>query len=230
MAPEPNLIRFASRAEMAERVADLVQFALSSAPSGDVAVSGGSTPTAMYEALAARPLDWRQHRLTLVDERWVGLDHPRSNEAAIRRAFSAAQGVRVDGLYNGAATPAQGMDAAEAMLQRRQKQFDAVILGMGDDGHAASWFPHAKGLDAAMSGDRQIAAIQAKKSAVTGDEIDRLTLTVRAISDARLIILMLAGEEKRATFERVVQPGPVEDMPVRAILRARDDLWACWAP
>ncbi len=230
MAPEPGLVRFASRAEMAERVADLVELAILSAPQSDVAVSGGSTPMAMYKSLAARKLNWRQHRLTLVDERWIPLDHSRSNEAAIRRAFAAAEGVRIDGLYNGAPTPEAGLSAAEAILDHRRKEFDAVILGMGDDGYTASWFPHAEGLGIALSSDSKVAAIRAKKSAVTGDELDRLTLTLRAIGDARLIILLLAGESKRATFEKAARPGPVEDMPVRAILRARPDLWVCWAP
>jgi 6-phosphogluconolactonase len=219
---------------MAERVADLVELAILSAPfadvAGEIAVSGGSTPIAMYEALARRELNWRRLHLTLVDERWVPLDHPRSNEAAIRRAFAAAEGVRIDGLYNGAPTPDAGLSAAEALLDRRQKEFDSVILGMGDDGHTASWFPHAEGLGHALEGDMPVAAIRAAKGAAAGDEISRLTLTLSAIRRARLIILMLAGEDKRATFDRAVRPGPVEDMPVRAILRARPDLWVCWAP
>lgn len=233
MAFEPRLIQFATREAMAARVADLVELAICSAPfqngKGKVAASGGSTPIAMYETLAARKLDWKQHRLTLVDERWVRLDHPRSNEASIRKAFAAADGVRIDGLFNGAPTAADGLAGAEMLLDAR-KPFDAVILGMGDDGHAASWFPHAEGLDDALSGDSLVAAVRARRTAVTGEEVERLTLTLRAIRTARLIILMMAGETKRATFEKAVRTGPVEDMPVRAIMQARPDLWACWAP
>ena len=234
MGSEPGLIAFAKREQMAERVADLVELAMLSGPLGDaqgeVAVSGGSTPIAMYETLAKRNLDWRRHRVTLVDERWVSLGHPRSNETAVRDAFAAAPELRINGLYNGAAMAVEGLPAAEALLDRRQKEFDAVILGMGDDGHAASWFPHADGLSAALGGDALAAAVRAKKSEITGDEVDRLTLTLCALRRARVIVLMLAGERKRATFERALQPGPVEDMPVRAILRARPDLWCCWAP
>ncbi|NWG91731.1 MAG: 6-phosphogluconolactonase [Parvularculaceae bacterium] len=234
MGSRAELIAFASRAFMAERVADLVELAILSASvtdgAGEVAVSGGSTPMAMYAALARRDLNWRRHRMTLVDERWVPLSHPRSNESAIRRAFAPAAGVRIDGLYNGAATPEAGLSDAEARIVRRQKDFDAVILGMGDDGHTASWFPRAEGLDAAISGDAPVAAIRAAKSAAAGDEVDRLTLTLSAIRGARVIILMIAGDGKRATFEDASGPGPVEDMPVRAILRARPDLWVCWAP
>ena len=234
MGSEPGLVCFAARAQMAERVADLVELSISGAPfaevAGEIAVSGGSTPIAMYEALAGRARDWKRHRLTLVDERWVPLDHPRSNEAAIRKAFAAADGLHIDGLYNGAPTAADGLARAELLLDTRQKPFDAVILGMGDDGHTASWFPHADGLDAALSGDGLVAAVRARKSAVTGHEVDRLTLSLRAIRDARIIILMMTGEAKRATFEKANEPGHVEDMPVRALLRARPDLWACWAP
>ena len=219
---------------MADRVADLVERAILGAPCcdvrGEIAVSGGSTPMAMYEALARRGLDWKEHRLTLVDERWVPLDHPRSNEGAICKAFAAARGVRIEGLYKGAATPADGLEDARALLDRRQKQFDVVILGMGDDGHTASWFPHAEGLAAALGEDVAVAAIRARQSDVTGEEVDRLTLGLGAIRRAGLIILMMAGEQKRATFERALEAGPVDDMPVRAILRARPDLWACWAP
>lgn len=234
MGSEPGLISFSSREQMADRVADLVELSILSAPfadvAGEIAVSGGSTPMTMYEMLAKRKLNWKYHRLTLVDERWVPVDHLRSNEAAVRKAFAAAPELRIDGLYDGAPTAAKGLDSAEMLLDRQQKQFDAVVLGMGDDGHTASWFPHAEGLASALSGDNLVAAVRAKKSAVTGDELDRLTLTLRAIRDARIIILMIAGEAKRATFEKALQPGPVEDMPVRAILRARPDLWACWAP
>lgn len=234
MISEPALIRFDSREQMAARVADLVALAIAANADGDVecelAVSGGSTPMPMYQTLAAKKLAWSRTRLTLVDERWVAANHPRSNETAIRKAFAAAKALRIDGLYNGAPTPAAGAEAAEMKTDLRQKHFDAVILGMGDDGHTASWFPHAEGLDRALGGPQNVCAIKAKKSAVTGEETDRITLTLAAIRDARLIVLMMTGEEKRATFERALESGPVEDMPVRAILRARADLWACWAP
>lgn len=234
MACEPSLVKFASREAMAARVADLVELAIVSAAMqngmSEIAVSGGSTPLAMYENLAARELDWKKHHLTLVDERWVPLDHPRSNEAVIRKAFMAAQGVHITGLYNNSPTLADGLAIAQNNVDAYRKQFDAVILGMGDDGHSASWFPHAAGLDAALKGEGSLAAIRAVRNAITGDEVDRMTLTLSTVRDARIIVLMLVGEEKRAAFQQAVQPGPIEDMPVRAVLHARPDLWVCWAP
>lgn len=234
MVSDATLIRFTNREVMAARLADLIETTVMSGPvaggHGEIAVSGGSTPRALYETLAARPLPWKRVRVTLVDERWVAIDHLRSNEAFVKGAFAAADGVSVNGLYNGAASPTEGLAAIAASLGGRQKPFDVVVLGMGDDGHTASWFPHAKGLDTALSSDELVCAVTAKKSAVTGEEIERMTLTLSAIKDARVIVLMIAGEEKRAAFERASAPGPVEDMPVRAILRARPDMWVCWAP
>lgn len=234
MASKAELIAFSSRDAMAARVADLVEASLLSTPSnegrGELAVSGGSTPKAMYENLATRPLPWSKLRVTLVDERWVSIEHPRSNEAFVREAFGKADGAQILGLYTGASSPARGVEQSAQTLNARRRPFDAVILGMGDDGHTASWFPKAEGLDAALSGEKRVCAVTARKSDVTGEEVERMTLTLSAIKDARVIILMIAGASKRLAFEQALEDGPVEEMPVRAILRARPDLWVCWAP
>jgi len=222
-----ELISFSSREAMAKRIADLVETAMCGGEH-DIALSGGSTPKALYEELATRDIDWSSVNAVLVDERWVPPQHPRSNEAFARAAFAAADGFRLTGLYRNDGSP---KDATAALSERFQgAPADVVILGMGDDGHTASWFPHADGLDAALKSNDAFCAVTAVKSAATGEEVERVTMTLAAIAQAKLIILMITGEEKRATFERAREDGPVEDMPVRAILRARPDLWASWAP
>ena len=234
MASSPELISFGSRGAMAARIADLVEAqimrAIAENGRSEVGVSGGSTPKTLYENLAARALPWNDVRLTLIDERWVDVDHPRSNEAFIRGAFAKAKGATITGLYTGAQTLKDGVADIAATLDMRRKPFDTVILGMGDDGHTASWFPHAEGLNSALEINEKVCAVTAKQSEITGNEVDRMTLTLAAIKDAQLIILLLAGASKRATFELAMDPAPVEDMPVRAILRSRPDLWVCWAP
>ena len=237
MESDPSLIAFASRDAMAERLADLIADSLARAVaerrSATIAVSGGSTPSGLYNALSLRRLGWNKTTAALVDERWVPPGADGSNETFVRDALkkNKAEAANVVGMWSDAPTPGAGLLAAQARYGAVADPFDVVVLGIGNDGHTASWFPQAEGLDAALSeAGPRLAAVTAKKSVVTGDHLTRMTLTLGAVATANRIVLLCAGEDKRNTFLRALEDGPVEDMPVRAILRARPDLWACWAP
>lgn len=237
MGSRPALIAFSDREAMAARLADVIEAALARAiatrGSAVMAVSGGSTPAGLYEALSHRRIEWARVNAVLVDERWVPPGAEGSNESFVRSALrrNEAAALNLVGLWSDAPGPEEGLAAAAARLSRIGDRIDVVILGMGNDGHTASWFPQAKGLETALRDDgERVAAISARQSAVTGDFLDRMTLTLGAVRRSRLVFLLMTGAEKRATFERAVEDGPVEDMPVRAILDARADLWAAWAP
>jgi len=222
---------------MAERVADLIEArlgrSLAERGTASLAVSGGSTPAGLYRALSERPLDWSGIWAVPVDERWVPPGTTGSNETLIRSTLlrNRAANATFIGLWTRAASPADGLEEAERRLSVLHDPFDVVVLGMGTDGHTASWFPHCDGLERALSetGPR-LAAIKAKPSGVTGDYLDRMTLTLGEIRKAKVIVLLTAGAEKRGALERISGAGSVQDMPVRAILGARPDLWVCWAP
>lgn len=237
MGSEPALIEFASPDQMAARLADLMQAAIERAIAAQglstIALSGGSTPSLLYLALASRKIDWPNVTVTLVDERFVPPSSAGSNEALLRSTFlqGNAGRARFVGLWNDASSLGEAAAEANARARGLVRPFDVVVLGMGRDGHVASWFPRAEGLNLALSpGAPLVAPVRAKKSDVTGDFLERLSLSLRAVADARLVILLMTGAEKRKAFETFASGGPVEDAPVRAILHARPDIWACWAP
>ncbi|MDZ7628185.1 MAG: 6-phosphogluconolactonase [Parvularculaceae bacterium] len=237
MGSNAALIEFSSPAAMAARIADLMQSGIDRAVAAQglasIALSGGSTPSLLYLALASRPIDWANVAATLVDERFVPPTAAGSNEAFLRSTFlqGAAGRARFVGLWNDAHSLEMAAARATAGVRNLVRPFDIVVLGMGLDGHAASWFPQAAGLAAALAADAPLVVpVRATRSDATGEYTERLTLSLQAIADARLIILMLTGAEKRAAFEKFSVPGPVEEAPIRAILAARPDIWACWAP
>jgi 6-phosphogluconolactonase len=224
---------FEDAASAASRLADLIalQLACGVAERGlaTMALSGGSTPAPLYRALAERDADWPNIAATLVDERMTPPGSAGSNETFLRTTLltGAAAAMRFTPLYSNT-EPTAAADAASRALQPLVRPFDVVVLGMGVDGHTASFFPHADNLAAALSPTASpVVAVRAEKSAVTGDHLDRLTLSLREIVAARRIVLFISGEEKRAGFERAAAG---EDFPVSTVLRARPDLWACWHP
>lgn len=236
MALKAELISFASAAAMAARLADMIEAQLARAiaerGAASFAVSGGSTPAGLYKALSTRVLDWSRVTAILVDERWVAPGEDGSNETFIRETLmqNHAAALNLVGLWSDAPTPAQGLAMVEARLEGVSRPFDAVVLGMGPDGHTASWFPYADGLDDALHSEKSLCAVNALQSNVTGKHVSRMTLTIGAVKSARFMTLMIAGEEKRNAYIKVLEDGPVEAMPVRAILKARPGLWAAWAP
>jgi len=237
MALEGDLICFKNPDAMARRLADVIEARLARriAERGwaTLAVSGGSTPAGLYTVLSKRRLDWSCVTAVLVDDRWTAPGTKGSNETFVREKLvqNQAASLNLIGLWSNAGSPAEGLKAANGRLAKIKGRFDAVVLGMGLDGHTASWFPHATGLKRALGDvDAKVAVITARRSAVTGLIVDRITLTHSAIADVRFICLMITGEEKRRVYEQAMEGGSIEAMPVRAILNARPDLWAAWAP
>src|SRR5690606_4378973 len=122
-----------------------------------IAVSGGSTPGKFFSALGkTKDIEWDKVIVTLVDERWVDETSNRSNALLVNEKMlqGPAAIARFFPLYSGGNEPdATGIAKTNALLADLPKPFAAVILGMGNDGHTASFFPGGDTLDEALTAD-----------------------------------------------------------------------------
>jgi 6-phosphogluconolactonase len=185
-------------------------------------VSGGKSPARFFDRLSNVDLDWTRVAITLADERRVADDSSRSNARLVRERLlrNRAEAASFTPLADVRLPEDQELAAASARIANLPMPADVVVLGMGDDGHTASWFPGADGLAEAMDP----AARQLVAPIVAPDAPEpRLTLTGRVILRARAIALEIQGEAKLATFAAALAPGPEEAMPVRAVLRGAAD-------
>ncbi|MGN6683158.1 MAG: 6-phosphogluconolactonase [Devosia sp.] len=227
----PSRRTFSTKQQLADALAAVVASDLAAGiaarGAASLAVSGGTTPVMFFAALAQHAdVDWGRVIVTLVDERWVDESSDRSNARLVRQHLlqGSAAAARFVPLYQGGDTPdAEKAGAAQADVPR---PFDAVILGMGNDGHTASFFPGGDTLDEALTATGPVVAIRAP-----GAGEPRVTLTLSQLLEARALYLHIEGEGKLATLEQAEAEGPVEDMPVRAILReTQTPLTIYWCP
>ncbi len=224
----PDRARLA--AALARRIADLLAEAVQRDGRAGLAVSGGSTPGALFDRLSQLDLPWDRVTVTLVDERWVDPADPDANEHLVRTRLlrNRAAAAAFVGLKTPADRAADGEDECGRRLAQVPRPFAAVVLGMGRDGHTASLFPGAAQLPAAVDPDSNRTCV-----AVTPPDAphDRMTLTLPVILDAERIFLHITGEDKRRVLQKALQEGPAGEMPIRFILRRQTPpLEVFWAP
>ncbi|HEY9218998.1 MAG TPA: 6-phosphogluconolactonase, partial [Phenylobacterium sp.] len=105
--------------------------------------------------------------------------------------------------------------------------FDAVLLGMGDDGHIASLFPGSPALARGLDPDAEAYVLQVPEPHGS-PPLPRITLTLAALIQARGVVVLISGEGKRAVVERALAG---EDLPVRALLcQDRAPVRILWSP
>ncbi|WP_206079052.1 6-phosphogluconolactonase [Allomesorhizobium camelthorni] len=232
MADDATWHEFASREELAEALAsaaaDVLQAAIERRGTALLAVSGGTTPGRFLAALSRQDIEWGRVTVTLVDERFVPEDSPRSNARLVRENLlqDKAAVARFAGLFSDANTVEDAADRAGERLSHLPLPLDAAILGMGTDGHTASFFPDAGNLKSLL--DRFAETIVAPVHAASGGE-PRLTLTLARIVEAGFVALHIEGAEKHRVLEAA--SGAEAHLPVRAVLdRARQPVQVFWAP
>lgn len=206
----------------AELLARAIHEAIEARGVARVALSGGATPNETYRHLAGLALPWSQVEWYWVDERAGEPDSARSNYAA------AARDLKLEDHAHGMAfrfeSEAHDLAAAarayEALLRRTfgvaaAVAFDAMTMGIGDDGHTASLFP---GLGVVGIEDRLVAAIPEQPDKKLEA---RLTLTAPVIHEARLAVMIVRGAAKRGPVAAARQSGSEEEIPARLLHRCK---------
>jgi len=196
-----------------------------------LALAGGRTPLPIYARLAASS-DAGIITAIPTDERCVPHDHSACNLQALRDAFASNGAIVINSLTRADGDIDASLEQSRALLALNAQPFDAVLLGMGADGHFASLFPDAANLSeglALASGSDVIATLPDPLPPEA--PFARISLTLPRLLRARQIHLVVTGEDKRRVLRLAQHQDTADGVPVAALLHARDHrVQVHWSP
>lgn len=192
-----------------------------------VSLAGGQTPKRVYELLAQPPhsagVPWNCVHVFWGDERYVPADDPRSNARMARQALLDRVPIPPEQIHPVpfAATPKETATQYEAILRAYftsgAPRFDLVLLGLGENGHTASLFPHLPVLDERR---RWVAEVYVQEQ-----DLWRVTMTAPILNEAALVTFLVAGANKADVLHEVVQgPRDVSRLPAQLISPTQGEL------
>lgn len=202
-------------AAFAEEIALKLSEGIAQNGAASLLVSGGNTPKALFAVLKYKELDWSKVTIALVDDRWVTLDDPASNETMVRQNLlqekaSAAQFIGMKTAHDDAF---EAVASVTANMSNIPQPFDVVILGMGEDGHTASIFPCCAQLDDGLATEDLILATEP-----TTAPHQRMTFSKSALLNSKQLYLHLVGENKESVLNQVRQSNDEKKAPINAFL------------
>jgi 6-phosphogluconolactonase len=202
-----------------------IQEAIQERDRSTIALAGGGTPKPLYEALSTQDLPWEKIHIFWGDERYVPADHPDSNQRMARQAWLdkvAIPETNIHPMPTDGSSPAADAEKHQAQLQEffgtaagEFPSFDIILLGIGDDAHTASLFPHTEALQVC---DRLV-------TVGNKDGQPRITFTVPLINRARCVMFLVAGAGKQGALEQIFAPeADALTYPARFI-QPQGELW-----
>ncbi|MGQ0530520.1 MAG: 6-phosphogluconolactonase [Panacagrimonas sp.] len=215
-------VRFPSSAAaaraLAQALAEDLRRGIARRRSASLVLSGGREFIALFKALRKQELDWSKVWITLADERWVAPESEESHEHRVREHLltGAAAAARFVPLRTADPNPIAAVSEISERLQAMPRPFDAVVLGMGSDGHTAALFPGMPALDAMLNPRWMLQVATATAPTLPRE---RVTLTLRSLIDTQRIYVLVSGRSKLSVYE-AARDGATP-FPVGAILRQK---------
>ncbi|MEP5569143.1 MAG: 6-phosphogluconolactonase [Halioglobus sp.] len=211
---------------LATHVASRLKRDIENRGAASLAVSGGSTPKGFFAQLSEIDLAWNKVWITLVDERWVDTDSPDSNERLVRENLLRDKAATANfiGLKASPADANLGLVEITRRMDKLPLPLSCTVLGMGADGHTASWFPQASNLAELI--DPEGSVLLGTCEPMTAPH-QRMTLTLPAVLQSSEIIVHITGTDKRA----VLAEATAKQYPIAAIIDQDINpasIW--WAP
>jgi len=208
-----------------EVILSKIQEAIEKSDRFTIALAGGGTPKPLYEAIATQNLPWEKIHVFWGDERYVPADHPDSNQGMARNAWLDKVNIPAANIHpmpTEGTSPLADAQKHEAQLQEffgipagTFPDFDVILLGIGDDAHTASLFPHTD-------------ALQVQDQLVTVGNKDgqpRITFTAPLINHAHCVIFLVAGSSKRPALAQIFAPdADALTYPAR-LIQPQGELW-----
>lgn len=229
-----NLREFPDRDSLAKalasEVAEALRTAIADGGAATLAVSGGSTPKLFFHELSQSELDWESVTVTLVDERWVADTEERSNAKLVAEhlLWNEAAAATFVPLFNGASAPEGALPEIQQTIADLSGPLTVAVLGMGDDGHTASFFPGGDRLEDAIDPTGKALVMSMRATAAIEP---RITLTLPVLLAAKKLVLHVEGEKKREVLDEALSGDDAAKMPIRAVIaNAREPLETVWAP
>ncbi len=207
-----------------DQVIELIRAAIAARGRCSIALSGGSTPKPLYQALAQTDLPWDHLYIYWGDERYVPATHADSNAKMTYETWLNHVAIPAANIYTVPTDTDSPQTSAEQYQQVLATSFDTtdtpifdiILLGMGDDGHTASLFPHTSALN------------ETERWVTVGQKADqpRITLTTRVINQARHVMFLVAGANKQSALSQVFAPeADSAEYPARLIAPVGDLRW-----
>ncbi len=219
-----NLKKFKNKTELQQQAVafclNKIESSLTERNHCNILLSGGSTPGPIYKKLSEVDLQWDKVTAGLVDERYVPIEHDKSNEKLIRNSLvrSKAAFINLKGMVKVNNNKKKNLAAVEVAYTVFDDITDLTVLGMGLDGHTASIFPEDNNSSKALTdNDAYIYYTNAPEYPT-----NRITCSKELLCKSKQILLLITGQEKLDVLKSNT------NLPIHNFIMARPDINIYW--